>query len=149
NPLTMDMQFDPKEKLTPIATIGMVPFSAVVYPGLNVNTLQELIDLIKNNPGKYMYATNGVAGFVHLTTELFSRQAGGLEMESIAYQGGASEKPDLVAGRVHLYFDSLNGALPFHRNGQTRILATTGPERASATPEIPTVAETLPGFASE
>ncbi|OWT63782.1 Bug family tripartite tricarboxylate transporter substrate binding protein [Candidimonas nitroreducens] len=149
NPLTMKVPFDTQKDLRAIAVVGLVPFCLEVYPGLHVNTVREFIDLIKQHPGEYSYATNGPAGFVHLTTLLFAQKAG-LQMQAVPYKGGTLMVQDLLTGRVPIYFNVLNGAIPLYKSGQVKILAVTGTQRAKAVPEIPTVAESgLPGFASE
>lgn len=149
NPLTMSLNFDPVKELTPIAVLGFVSFSININPSLNANSVREFISVVKASPGKYSYATNGPAGFIHMITELFSKQAG-LQMVAVPYPGGSAMQQDLIAGRVHVYFDAFNSALRFHKSGQTRLLATTGGQRSSSAPEIPTVAESgMPGYVAE
>ncbi len=149
NPLTMTLNFDPVKELTPIAVVGFVSFSINVNPGLNVSNVREFISVVKASPGKYSYATNGPAGFIHMITELFSKQAG-LQMVAVPYPGGSAMQQDLISGRVQVYFDAFNSALRFHKSGQTRLLATTGGQRSSSAPEIPTVAESgMPGYVAE
>ncbi|MBV7483850.1 tripartite tricarboxylate transporter substrate binding protein [Bordetella sp. BOR01] len=149
NPLTMQVPFDPRKDLRPIAVVGLVPFCLEVYPGLGVHTVQQFIDLVKKHPNEYSYATNGPAGFVHLTTLMFASQAG-LQMTAVPYKGGTLMVQDLITGRVPIYFNVLNGAIALHKSGQARILAVTGARRSRAMPDLPTVAESgLPGFESE
>jgi len=131
NPLTMTVPFDPSKDLSHIAVVGLVPFCLAVYPGLNVDTVSEFIELVKQNPGKYSYATNGPAGFVHLTTELFAHKAG-LAMNAVPYKGGTQMLQDMATGRVPIYFNVLNGAIPLHQGGQVRILASTGAQRSES-----------------
>lgn len=148
NPLTMTLNFDPARELVPIAVLGFVAFSINTWPGLGAGNVREFIQAVKAAPGKYSYATNGPAGFIHMITELFSKQAG-LQMVAVPYPGGSAMQQDLIAGRVQVYFDAFNSALRFHRSGQTRLLATTGGERSPSAPEIPTAAETMPGYVAE
>jgi tripartite-type tricarboxylate transporter receptor subunit TctC len=148
NPLTIPMNFDPSKELVPIAVLGFVAFSINTWPGLGASNVREFINVVKASPGKYSFATNGPAGFIHLITELFNKQAG-LQMTSVPYPGGSAMQQDLIAGRVQVYFDAFNSALRFHRSGQTRLLATTSGQRSPAAPDIPTVAETMPGYEAE
>ena len=149
NPLTMQLNFDPNKELTPIAVLGFVPFCIAINPALNATNVEQFIAVVKASPGKYSYATNGPAGFIHMITELFSKQAG-LDMVAVPYPGGTAMQQDLIAGRVPIYFDALNSALRFHKTGQTRVIATTGGQRSVIAPDVPTVAESgLPGYVAE
>jgi tripartite-type tricarboxylate transporter receptor subunit TctC len=149
NPLTMQLNFDPNKELTPIAVLGFVPFCIAINPSLSAANVEQFISVVKAAPGKYSYATNGPAGFIHMITVLFSKEAG-LDMVAVPYPGGTAMQQDLIAGRVPIYFDALNSALRFHKTGQTRVIATTGGHRSSIAPDIPTVAESgLPGYVAE
>ena len=149
NPLTMALNFDPARELTPVAVVGFVPFAVAVWPGLNVNSVKELVALVKASPGKYSYGTNGPAGIIHLITELFSQKAD-LKMVAIPYPGGITVQQDLISGRIQIYFDAFNSALRFHKTGQVKVLATTGGTRMAAAPDIPTVEEAgMPDYVAE
>ena len=149
NPLTMSLNFDPARELTPVAVVGFVPFAVAVWPGLNVNSVKELVALVKASPGKYSYGTNGPAGIIHLITELFSRKAD-LKMVAVPYPGGITVQQDLISGRIQIYFDAFNSALRFHKTGQVKVLATTGGTRMAAAPDIPTVEEAgTPDYVAE
>ena len=149
NPLTMKLNFDPVKDLSPIAVLGFVSFAINVNKDLGVDSVEEFVRLVKASPEKYSYVTNGPAGFIHMITELFSKQAG-LQMVAVPYPGGSAMQQDLITGRVQVYFDAFNSALRFHRSGQTRLLATTGSERSPVAPEIPTVSEAgMPGYVAE
>jgi tripartite-type tricarboxylate transporter receptor subunit TctC len=129
--------------------LGFVSFAIAIHPSLNASNVKEFIAVVKASPGKYSYATNGPAGFIHLITELFSKQAG-LDIVAVPYPGGSAMQQDLIAGRVPIYFDAFNSALRFHKTGQTRVIATTGAQRAAIAPDIPTVAESgMPEYVAE
>jgi len=149
NPLTIDMSFDPNKELTPVAVLGFVPFCININPGINATNVEQFVAVVKAAPGKYSYATNGNGGFIHMITALFAKQAG-LDMIAVPYPGGTAMQQDLIAGRVPIYFDALNSALRFHKSGQSRVIATTGSQRSSIAPDIPTVAESgMPGYSAE
>lgn len=149
NPLTIDMSFDPNKELTPVAVLGFVPFCININPTIDATNVEQFVAVVKASPGKYSYATNGNGGFIHMITALFARQAG-LDMVAVPYPGGTAMQQDLIAGRVPIYFDALNSALRYHKSGQSRVIATTGSQRSSIAPDIPTVAESgMPGYSAE
>lgn len=151
NPLTMSgLGFDARKDLLPVAVLATVPFCVAVNAKFPAASVAEMVAVLKANPGKFFYATNGPAGFIHLTTELFRREAGVAGFTQVPYEGGSSPHQDLIAGVVQVYFDALNASLPLLRGGRLRILATTGAHRSPAAPELPTVAESgLQGVVSE
>lgn len=151
NPLTMSgLTFDARRDLLPVAVLASVPFCVAVSPNFPAASMPDMVATLKASPGKYFYATNGPAGFIHLTTELFRREAGVTGFTQVPYKGGSSPHQDLIAGTVQVYFDALNASLPLFRGGRLKILATTGARRSAAAPELPTVAESgLPGVVSE
>jgi tripartite-type tricarboxylate transporter receptor subunit TctC len=104
-----------------------------------------VIALAKKQPGGLSYATPGTGTAMHLAGELLKTRAG-VDIVHVPYKGGAAAYPDLIAGRVQLQFDPLYSMMQLIKAGQAKPIAITGPERASTSPEIPTFAETLPGF---
>ena len=113
--------------------------------GLPVRSVPELIALLKAEPGKHAYATPGVGTPMHLTGELLKRMAG-VEMAHVPYRGGAAGLLDLLGGRVSMQLDAITGPMQAVREGKVRALAVTGPGRNPALPDVPAVAEFLPGF---
>jgi tripartite-type tricarboxylate transporter receptor subunit TctC len=105
----------------------------------------ELIALLKANPGKYTFASSGSGTTVHLSGEMFKTMAG-LDILHVPYRGGAPAHVDLLGGRVHMIFDNIPQALAEAKEGKVRALAVTGAQRSPQAPEIPTMAEFLPGF---
>jgi len=107
--------------------------------------LPELIAYAKAHPGKLNYASQGIGTAAHLTAELFNTMAGA-KITHVPYRGSGPALTDLVAGHVDLMFSELAPSLPFIRSGQLRALAVSSKERRAVLPNVPTVAETIPGF---
>lgn len=141
------LSFDPVADFTPVILVGQVPMILMVNKDLPAQTLPELIRLLRENPGKYDYASSGNGGAVHLATELFLRQAGGLRVNHIPYRGSAAAMPDVLNGRVPIIVDVAASALPFVQRGELRGLAISTRERAPFAPDIPTFIEGgVPGY---
>ena len=107
--------------------------------------MPELIELLKKNPGKYSYASAGPGTTLHLSGELFKMLAG-VDMLHVPYRGAAPAMQDLLAGQVHMIFDNIPGPLAQVRAGKVRPLAVTSAKRTPVAPDVPAIAETLPGF---
>ena len=110
-------------------------------------TVREWIEYAKKNPGKLNYASSGNGTIVQLTAELFKAMAG-VFVTHIPYKGTALAMPDLMSGKVDVLFDSLPTGMPFVRDGRLRALGVTSLKRSPLAPDLPAVAETLPGFES-
>jgi tripartite-type tricarboxylate transporter receptor subunit TctC len=105
----------------------------------------EFIELVKANPGQYDFASSGIGSAIHLTGELF-KQMTGTQMVHVPYKGSAPAVADLLAGHVKVMFDNLASAWPQVQAGHLRALGVTGLERHPLAPDVPSIAETLPGF---
>jgi tripartite-type tricarboxylate transporter receptor subunit TctC len=125
--------------------VAVQHIALVATPGLEANTVPELIALAKKNPGKLTYATPGTGTAMHLAGELLKSQAG-IDIVHVPYKGGAPAYPDVISGRVALQIDPMSASMPNIKAGQDKLLAITSPQRAPTVPDVPTVAETLPGF---
>jgi tripartite-type tricarboxylate transporter receptor subunit TctC len=138
--------FDPTE-FVPIAIMGRVPNALVINAKLPFNSVAELIAYAKANPGKLTSATQGNGTTSHLTSELFQLMAD-VKFQHVPYRGSAPALTDLVAGSVDLMFDNLGVSLPLVKSGQLKLLGVATPKRMASLPDVPTIAETLPGFES-
>jgi len=129
----------------PVAGIMRVPNVMEVNPSVPAKTVAEFIAYAKANPGKINWATSGNGTSVHLSGELFKMMTG-VELTNIPYKGSAPALTDLIGGTVQVIFDNMPPSLPHIRAGKLRALAVTTATRSDALPEVPTVAETVPGY---
>jgi tripartite-type tricarboxylate transporter receptor subunit TctC len=135
------LPFDPIADFAPVALVGQVPVILLVNNDFPARTLAEFIAQLRENPGKYDYASSGNGGAVHLATELFLHAAGGLRVNHVPYRGSSAALPDVLSGRVPMIFDIAASALPYARSGQLRALGISTKERSPLAPEIPTIIE--------
>ncbi|MES2938677.1 MAG: tripartite tricarboxylate transporter substrate binding protein [Pseudomonadota bacterium] len=141
------LPYDAVADFTPIAHVGNAPSIMLVPNSAPAKTVKEWIAYARKNPGKLNYASSGNGTIVHLTAESFKSQAG-LYLVHIPYKGTALAIPDLVSGKVDVMFDSLPSGLPHVKEGRLRALAITTPKRSPLLPDLPPVADTVPGFDS-
>ena len=143
--LYKNIGYDPIKDFEPIIWVTVSPNIIVVNPNLPVKNLKELIDYAKAKPGQLSSAAPGQGSTPHMTGELFKRSAG-ISIQHIPYKGSGPALTDVMAGHVPIMFDGMPSSLPFVQSGKLRAIAVTSKSRSSAAPEIPTVAETIPGF---
>jgi len=143
--LRSDLPFDTLKDLAGVSLVAVSHIVLVATPSLEANSVAELIELAKRNPGKLAYATPGTGTAMHLAGEML-RTLTGIDIVHVPYKGGAPAYPDVIAGRVPLLFDPMFSSLPNIRSGKVKPLAITSPARMRTAPEIPTVGETIPGF---
>jgi tripartite-type tricarboxylate transporter receptor subunit TctC len=139
------MPFDPVEDFAPVSLLALIPNVLVVNNDFPAKSVQELIDLLKADPGKYSYASSGNGTPLHLSGELFKSLAG-VDMVHVPYKGAGPALVDVMGGHVPIMFDNLPPSLEHIRAGSLRGLGVTTKERAPSIPELPTIAETLPGY---
>jgi tripartite-type tricarboxylate transporter receptor subunit TctC len=140
-PMFARLPFDPLADFTPIALVGQVPVIVLVNNNFPARNIQEFVQVLRANPGKYDYASSGNGGAVHLATELFMHQAGGLRVNHIPFRGSSAAMPEVIAGRIPMIFDIAASALPYARSGELRALGISTKERSPLAPNIPTVRE--------
>jgi tripartite-type tricarboxylate transporter receptor subunit TctC len=141
-----NLQYDPIKDLIPVTLAGSFPLVLIANPDLPARDLGELIALLKANPGKYSYGSSGVGTMPHLAGELFKSMAG-VDVVHVPYRGNSAIMADLFAGRVAIMFDGPPTQLGNIQGGKVRALAITTAERSPVLPDIPPVADTLPGYA--
>ncbi|MBI3937419.1 MAG: tripartite tricarboxylate transporter substrate binding protein [Betaproteobacteria bacterium] len=142
------LPYDTVKDFAPITQVALQPQLVNIHPSLPAKTVKELIALAKARPGQLNYASAGSGSGGHLATVLFEMM-GGIKMTHVPYKGSAPAMFDLIAGNTQLMIVTLITSLPHVRSGKTRAIAITSPKRSPVLPNIPTVAETLPGYEVE
>jgi tripartite-type tricarboxylate transporter receptor subunit TctC len=142
--LVKPLPYDPKD-FVGVATLLMSVNLMVVNPNVPAKTVRELIDYAKANPGKLNFSSSGIGTSSHLAGELFKSMAG-IDITHVPYRGNALALQDLMAGNVQIAIDAISAMLPHARSGALRALGIAAPDRSTVAPEIPTIAETLPGY---
>ena len=147
NPWIYDkLPYQALRDFVPVATLVRFPGMLAVHPSVPVKSVAELIALAKAKPGDLAYASAGVGNFSHLAMELFSL-ATGVKLLHVPYKGTGPASLALIGGEVQMGFNNVQTLLQNVREGQLRALAVAEPQRMAALPDVPTVAETVPGFA--
>jgi len=139
------LPYDSAKSFARVAQLGTGPAALAMYPGLPVNSVKELIALAKAKPNTVIYATAGIGSFQHFASELF-RTSAGLTMVHVPYKGGGPAMIDTIAGQAHISIGSLIQFLPHFRSGKLKALGTGGAKRTSVLPDVPAIAEDLPGY---
>ena len=139
--------YNVEKDFTPIAYVASSPNIVLVPNTSPAKTMREFIDYARKNPGRLNYASSGNGTVVHLTTEYFKAQSDTFILH-IPYRGTALAMPDLISGKLDVLFDSFVTGMPHVKDGKLRALAVTSLKRTALAPEVPAVAETLPGFES-
>jgi tripartite-type tricarboxylate transporter receptor subunit TctC len=139
------LNYDPIADFAPITMLLLQPNIMVVPNTSPARSCQEFIDYAKANRGKISYASSGNGTSIHLCAELFKRLSG-VEMTHVPYRGSAPALNDVIPGRLDVMFDNVTSALPHVRTGNLRGLAVTTAKRVPIAPELPPIAETVPGY---
>ncbi len=137
--------FDPVKDFDPVMVVGVAPYMLAVNPSVPAKNLRELVALAKASPGKFNYASAGNGTVNHLLGEML-KNAAGIDIVHVPYRGAAQAATDVVAGQVPMTFGSLAGLMPFVRSGQLRALGACTEKRTQLAPDMPTLAETIPGL---
>lgn len=144
--LYSNLPYDVKKDFAPIGLTVTVPLFMVVTPDFPAKTVQELVEMARKAPGTIDYGSGGSGVTNHLAMEMF-KQAAGIKMTHIPYKGGPAAITDLMAGRINVMFETSPAVLQHIKDGRLRALAVSSSKRASAAPDIPTIAESgFPGF---
>jgi tripartite-type tricarboxylate transporter receptor subunit TctC len=139
---------DPIKDFTPAAYCGASPLVLVVNPSFPAHTTADVIAMAKASPGKIIFGTGGAGTTPHIASEMF-QYAAGIKMTHVPYRGEAGAINDLVAGQIPAMFANLSAIMGQLMAGTVRAIAVTSPQRSPLAPDVPTIAETLPGFAAE
>lgn len=140
-----NMPFDPAKDFSPIVMVSYSPHVLAVHPSVPVSTVKELIAYAKAHPGKMNFANSGTGGAPHLAGVEFAARTG-VQWAYIPYKGGSAAVTDVIAGNANVLFNGMLATYPSVQAGRLKGLAVSSAQRVPSAPELPTVAETLPGF---
>ena len=132
--------YDAVKDFTPIGSICVNPLVLVARPDMP-DTVTGLVEMMKKNPGKYSYGSSGAGSILHLASEYFKREVGGMDVEHVPYKGSMPALNDMMSGQIAWMFETFSTTLQLHRSGKARILAYAYSKRAAIAPEIPTMNE--------
>jgi tripartite-type tricarboxylate transporter receptor subunit TctC len=141
------LPYDPVKDFAPIALLAHLPFVLVVNPSLPVKTVADLVQYAKERPGQLSFGSGGVGASHHLYVELLKSLAG-IQMTHVPYKGTLPALNDVVAGHIQLLFSDVPPALPLIRAAKVRALGVTTAKRIAVAPDVPPIAETVPGYDS-
>jgi tripartite-type tricarboxylate transporter receptor subunit TctC len=143
----LKLPYDTEKDFAPIALFAVSPNVVVVTPSLPANSIKELIALAKAKPGQLNYASSGIGTNSHLSAEMINAMAG-IKLVHVPYKGAPQANGDVASGAVQLHIPSMPVTMPFIKAGRLKAIAVTSPKRSPVLPDVPTVAETLPGYES-
>ncbi len=141
------LPYDTEKDFAPIALFAVSPNVVVVTPSLPANSIKELVALAKTKPGQLSYASAGVGTNSHLSAEMLNALAG-VKMLHVPYKGAPQANADVAAGAVNLHIPSMPVTMPLIKAGRLKAIAVTSSKRSPVLPDVPTVAETIPGYES-
>jgi tripartite-type tricarboxylate transporter receptor subunit TctC len=145
NAIEEKLVYDVERDFAGVSYVARNPYLVAVQLGLPARSVREFIDLAKAQPGKYNYGSSGVGGSNHVVTEIFA-SAAGIKLTHVPYKGPSAAMADVAGGQLHLMIASITSALPLVRANRVRVLGITSLTRSKVVPDVPTVAETLPGL---
>jgi len=143
--LRLKLAYDPTKDIIPISRVGSSQLALVVHPSVAAKSVKELIALAKAKPGSINFASAGSGSTAHLAGEQFKFLAG-IDIVHIAYKGAGPALTDLIAGQVQMLISAYSSAFPHIKAGKLRALGVTGTRRIASAPDLPTIAETVPGY---
>ena len=143
--LYKNLQYDTEKDFQPVSLIARLPNMLVVNPKIPAKTTAEVIDYLKKNPDKLSYGSSGAGTSTHLASELFQLKTG-TKMTHVPYRSSGDVMNNLIGGHIDLAFDNMTLAWPQAQSGKLVAIAVTSTQRSATAPDVPTVAETLPGF---
>lgn len=140
-----NLSYDFKRDFVPVSLAARAPLYLAVHPKAGVNTLQEFVALAKSKPGTLNYGSSGIGSSHHLTMEAL-KAALGIDVQHVPFKGSAQSVPALIGGQVDVAFSALPSLSGFVKGGQIKLLATNASQRSSLAPNVPAIAEVVPGF---
>jgi len=143
--VTKRVPYDPVRDFTGVSLLGWLPQLLVTHPSLPARDVRELIALTKRHPGEINYGSSGQGAYNELAMELFNYHAG-IRTNAIPYKGNALALIDTVGGQVSLTMNAIGPALPYVKSGRLHALGVSSPKRSPLLPDVPAIAETLPGY---
>jgi tripartite-type tricarboxylate transporter receptor subunit TctC len=146
NPHVGKMPFDVFKDLAPVTTVAIVPFVLAVNANFPAKNVAELVDYAKKNPNALNYGSSGNGSPQQLAAEMLNHVAG-IKMQHVPYKGAVPAITDLLGGRIQVFIGAVNSLLPHVKDGKLRLLAGAGGKRFAAFPDLPAIAETVPGVA--
>jgi len=138
--------FDPVKDFAPVSLVAQFPLVMVINPKVPARNMKEFVELLRKNPDKYNYGSSGNGTAIHLASELFKTLAG-VNMQHVPYKGTAAAMQGLLGGRIHMMLDGVPPQIGNIHEGRVRALGVTTTERSAMLPDVPTVAEAVPGYA--
>jgi tripartite-type tricarboxylate transporter receptor subunit TctC len=145
--LQANLPYDTRKDIVGVSQVAQAHFGLFAHPSLPVNTVPELIAYAKKNPDALSFATPGAGTGTHLAGEMLAHMAG-IHMVHVPYKGSAPAQQDVIGGRVPLLFDILYSSMPFVKDKRLKVIALSSPKHAVSNPEIPLIADTVPGFSA-
>ena len=142
-----NLPYDTRKDIVGVSQVAQAHFGLFAHPSLPVNTVPELIAYAKKNPDALSFATPGAGTGTHLAGEMLAHMAG-IRMVHVPYKGSAPAQQDVIGGRVPLLFDILYSSMPFVKDKRLKVIALSSPRHAVSNPEIPLIADTVPGFSA-
>jgi len=140
--------FDPINSLVPVAQLSVAPFGLILHPSVPANSVAEFIALAKSKPDAFSYGSSGNGGLTHLVSEMFCQMAG-IKMVHVPYKSTGAAMPDFLSGVIQTYVGNVSPLLPQIQAGKLKLLAVTNAERWPLLPNVPTIGETVKGFAAD
>lgn len=142
------LPYDLRGDIAPVIQVSSVPAILAVHPAVPAHSVKDLIAVARQRPGELNYASAGIGGFGHTSGALFCVMTG-VSMTHVPHKGAVGVLTDLAGGHVQVSFNVSSSTLPFVKSGRVRALATTGKTRFEHLPDLPTVAETVPGYENQ
>jgi tripartite-type tricarboxylate transporter receptor subunit TctC len=143
--LRLKLPYDPTRDIIPISRVGSSQLALVVHPSVAAKSVKELVALAKAKPGSINFASAGSGSTAHLAGEQFKFLAG-IDIVHVPYKGAGPALTDLIAGQVQMLISAYSSAFPHIKAGKLRALGVTGTKRIASAPDLPTIAETVPGY---